>query len=225
MNKRFYQIAKRIFDVFSSAIALLALIPLWIVAIIGIEISDPGPVFYLANRVGKNNKCFKMIKFRSMHVDKNADERNFKADTNRIFKWGQILRSTKIDELPQLLNVLAGQMSIIGPRPASVDQVDVVRAGRFSEVSQLKPGLSGPSALYDYIYGDQFEGEAEYQEKVLPTRLELDLYYIRVRGIGYDFKMIWYTILCIFYLVTRRFPQWMYDELVSAAKTVTEKGN
>ena len=70
---------KRIFDIVSSGIALIVLIPIWIVAIIGIEISDPGPVFYMANRVGKDNKPFRMFKFRSMRVDRNADEKNFKA--------------------------------------------------------------------------------------------------------------------------------------------------
>lgn len=212
-----YKFIKRLFDIISSGFALIVLIPIWIVAIIGIEVSDPGPVFYMANRVGKGNKPFRMFKFRSMKVDRDADEKNFKADKNRIFKWGEILRSTKIDELPQLLNVFAGQMSVIGPRPASSDQVDVTRAGRYAAISALKPGLSGPSALYDYIYGDQIEDEEEYKEKVLPTRLDLDLYYIKAQSIRYDLKMIWYTIVCIFCLVFKRFPQWMYNELIEAA--------
>ena len=211
---------KRIFDICASGIALVVLLPLWIVAIVGIEISDPGPIFYMANRVGKHNKNFRMFKFRSMRVDKNADEKNFKADTNRIFKWGEILRATKIDELPQLINVFIGQMSVIGPRPASADQVAVTRAGKYAVISKLQPGLSGPSALYDYIYGDQIEDEEEYKEKVLPTRLDLDLYYIKAKGIFYDLKMIWYTVICIFSLITKKFPQWMYDELVAAAATV-----
>ena len=216
----FYGLVKRVFDILSSGIALIVLIPVWIAAVIGIEISDPGPVFYMANRVGKDDKSFRMFKFRSMRIDRNADEKNFKADKNRIFRWGEILRSTKIDELPQLLNVFAGQMSVIGPRPASADQVAVTRAGRYAAISSLKPGLSGPSALYDYIYGDQIEDEEEYKEKVLPTRLDLDLYYIRAKCIRYDLKMIRYTIICIFALVFRRFPQWMYNELVAAAGTV-----
>lgn len=211
---------KRIFDICASVIAIVVLFPVWIIAIIGIEISDPGPIFYMANRVGKNNQSFRMFKFRSMRVDNNADEKNFKADTARIFAWGEILRKTKIDELPQLINVAIGQMSIIGPRPASVDQVAVTRAGRYALISKIQPGLSGPSALYDYIYGDQIEDEEEYKEKVLPTRLDLDLYYIKVRGIRYDLKMIWYTLICIMGLVVGKFPHWMYNELVAAAATV-----
>ena len=222
MRQRINDILKRLFDIIASGIALIVLIPIWIIAIIGIEVSDPGPIFYLANRVGKDNKAFCMLKFRSMRVDKNADEKNFKADINRIFGWGEFLRKTKIDELPQLLNVLSGKMSVIGPRPAALDQVAVTRAGRFSAISLLKPGLSGPSALYDYIYGDQIEDEEEYKEKVLPTRLDLDLYYLKVRSLRYDIKMIWYTIICIGGIIIKRFPYWMYDELVTASKTVGE---
>ena len=85
-----YLILKRVFDILASGLALVVLIPIWIIAIIGIEVSDPGPVFYMANRVGKDNKSFRMFKFRSMRVDKKADEKSFKADTNRIFKWGEI---------------------------------------------------------------------------------------------------------------------------------------
>lgn len=221
MGKSVYLILKRIFDVFSSAIALIALFPLWVVAIMGIELSDPGPVFYMANRVGKDNKEFKMFKFRSMRVDKNADEKSFKADTNRIFKWGEFLRRSKIDELPQLINVFMGQMSVIGPRPASVDQTAVTRTGKYAIISDLKPGLSGPSALYDYIYGDQIADEKEYIEKVLPTRLNLDLYYIKVRNLWYDLKMIWYTVICIYCIIRRKTPNWMYNELVSSSKTIT----
>ena len=213
-------IIKRIFDVFASGVAIIVLIPVWLVAIVGIEISDPGPVFYIANRVGKGNKHFSMFKFRSMRVDKNADERSFKADTNRIFRWGEILRKTKIDEFPQLINVFIGQMSIIGPRPASADQVAVTRSGRYAVISKLQPGLSGPSALYDYIYGDQIEDEEEYKKKVLPTRLELDLFYMKEKSLTYDLKMIWYTIVCIGSLVIKKQPHWMYDELVAAAATV-----
>ena len=220
MRLSLYFVIKRLFDILASGLALIVLLPIWIIAIIGIEISDPGPFFYMADRVGQNNKHFRMFKFRSMRVDKNANEKNFKADTNRIFKWGEILRKTKIDELPQLINVFIGQMSVIGPRPASADQVAVTRSGRYAVISKLKPGLSGPSALYDYIYGDQIEDEEEYKEKVLPTRLDLDLYYIKVKKISYDLKMIWYTVVCIFGLIFKRFPQWMYDELVAAAATV-----
>ena len=116
-----YKIIKRMFDICASGIALIVLSPLWGVAIIGILISDPGPILYMANRVGKNNKHFKMFKFRSMRVDRNANEKSLRADTNRIFKWEKFMRDTKLDELPQLLNVFLGESSIIETTKKNLD--------------------------------------------------------------------------------------------------------
>ena len=192
-----YRVLKRLFDIAASGAALVALLPLWLVAILGIELSDPGPVFYLADRVGKDDRHFKMFKFRSMRVDKNEDERSLRPNYNRIFPFGGFMRDTKIDELPQLVNVFLGDMSIIGPRPASADQVSITRAGKYAAVSSVQPGLSGPSALYDYIYGDSITDEETYEKLVLPTRLNLDLYYLKARSIGYDLTMIWWTLLAI----------------------------
>lgn len=215
-----YLFFKRLFDIVASGFALICLSPVLIGSAIAIVISDPGPVFYMANRVGQYDKTFKMFKFRSMRVDRSANEKSFKADTNRIFPWGKFMRDSKIDELPQLINILLGDMSIIGPRPASVDQVEIVRAGKYAVTSSLKPGLSGPSALYDYIYGDTIEDEKEYEEKVLPTRLDLDVYYTRAKSFWYDMKIIWYTVVCIVMLVRHNKPQAIFDELMLAAASV-----
>ena len=106
-----YRFLKRLFDLLASGAALVALIPLWLVAILGIELSDPGPVFYLADRVGKDDRHFRMFKFRSMRVDKNEDERSLRPNYSRIFPFGGFMRDTKIDELPQLVNVFLGDMS------------------------------------------------------------------------------------------------------------------
>lgn len=192
-----YRFLKRTFDICTSGIALIVLAPIWIVAVCGILISDPGPIFYFANRVTKDNRTFKMLKFRSMRVDKNADEASLRPDQDRIFAFGRFMRSTKIDELPQLLNVFLGDMAVVGPRPAAVDQISITRGGENAIVANVKAGLTSPSALYDYLYGDEIEDENEYMEKVAPTRLALDRYYVGKQTIGYDLKMIWYTILCI----------------------------
>lgn len=215
-----YRIVKRAFDIAASGIALIILLPVWLIAVIGIEVSDPGPVFYMAQRVGRHNRPFRMFKFRSMRVDKSADEKSFKADANRIFPFGRFMRDTKIDELPQLINVLIGQMSVIGPRPAAVDQMNVTRGGKYAVTAELKPGLSGPSALYDYIYGDTIEDEAEYERLVLPTRLDLDVYYVYHQSVRYDCRMIRYTVECILALLLHKKLEWMYDELVSSAQSV-----
>lgn len=196
-NKPVYEFFKRIMDIICASIGIIVTLPLWIIGIVGILMSDPGPIFYMANRVGKNNKTFKMFKFRSMRVDKNANENGFKADTNRIFAFGEFIRRSKIDELPQLLNILLGDMSVVGPRPASIDQVNIVRAGKYTITSSVLPGLTGPSALYDYIYGDNIEDEKEYRKNVLPTRLALDIEYTYNRSFSYDIYLIWMTMISI----------------------------
>lgn len=213
-----YNAIKRIFDIVASLCGIAVTSPLWIIAIIGIEVSDPGPVFYMANRIGKDNKPFCMFKFRSMRVAKEADEKNFKADTNRIFPFGELIRRTKIDELPQMLNILLGHMSVVGPRPAARDQLEIVRAGKYGVCATALPGLTGPGALYDYIYGDTVTDEAEYQAKVLPTRLELEVYYIKNRSAVYDLKMIWYTVVCIVCSIFGRQPKKIMNELLGCAE-------
>lgn len=219
-----YKVIKRAFCIIASLLGIIVTFPVWIIAIIGIEISDFGPIFYVARRVGKNKRVFKMYKFRSMRVDKKANEHSFKADTNRIFAFGEFMRKTKIDELPQLLNCLVGDMAIIGPRPASVDQVEIVRAGKYAQVNGVTPGLSGPSALYDYIYGDTVEDEAEYEKLVLPTRLRLDLFYVR-NGLhlAYDIKMIWWTVKCILNSICGKSSNEMLKTLQDCALTVAEE--
>ena len=211
-----YRFLKRTFDIFSSGLALIVLLPVWLIAIIGIEVSDPGPVFYFANRAGKDNKTFKMYKFRSMRVDKNANEKSLRPDQDRIFKFGRFIRATKIDELPQLLNVFLGDMAVVGPRPAAVDQIPITRSGENAIVASIKPGLSSPSALYDYLYGDSIEDEAEYMDKVAPTRLALDRYYIGKQTVGYDIKIIWYTVVCILGTIFHKPAIFILRELIDA---------
>ena len=210
------------FDIVSATVGIVGTSPLWLVALVGIELSDPGPVFYAARRVGKDNREFRMWKFRSMRVARDAGESSLRADGDRIFPFGRFIRASKIDELPQLLNILNGTMSVIGPRPASVDQVEITRAGRNAVASEVPCGLSGPSALYDYIVGDAVTDEAEYEEKVLPTRLALDVYYVRTMGAAYDLKMIWWTLVCIAYVMRGKVPQKILDELLASAETVGE---
>ena len=212
----FYRFIKRTFDIAASAAALVALLPVWVVATVGVLVSDRGPVFYFANRVGKGNKVFKMLKFRSMRVDENADEKSLRPDQNRIFPFGRFIRRTKIDEMPQLLNVLLGSMAVVGPRPAAVDQIPITRSGENAVVATLKPGLTSPAAIYDYLYGDGIEDEAEYMDKVAPTRLALDRYYVGRQTIGYDMKLIWYTLLCILGTMVHKPQVRILEELIDA---------
>ena len=213
-----YRFFKRVFDFFAALLALIITLPIWVITVIGIEVSDPGPVFYKARRIGYCGEEFRMYKFRSMRVPKKtseASEASFKADTNRIFSFGAVLRRLKIDELPQLLNILVGDMAIVGPRPASVDQVAVMREGKYAVANTVKPGLTGPAALYDYIYGDTVEDPEDYERLVLPTRRELEAYYPSHMSAITDWKMIWWTVVCVFASIIGKKPEKIYHKLLS----------
>lgn len=215
-----YCFSKRVFDFLCALLGIIGTFPIWAFSIILIEVSDPGPLFYFANRVGKDNKKFKMWKFRSMRVVRGANETSLRPDMDRIFWWGRVMRRLKIDELPQLLNILNGTMSIVGPRPAAVDQVDITRGGENAIAASVPCGLTSQSSLWDYIYGDQFSDEIEYNEKVLPIRLKLDVYYVKHAGFWSDLKLIIWTVLAIIYTASGKYPQWMHEKLVSYSETI-----
>lgn len=218
-----HKILKRIFDFFCAFLALVVLSPVFLLTAIGILVSDWGPIFYKANRIGKGNKPFRMYKFRSMRVAKAANEASLRPDEDRIFPFGHFIRKAKIDELPQLINILNGTMSIVGPRPVAQDQFDMFRYGKWNEAAKVPVGLSGPAALYDYIYGDQITDEKEYMEKVYPTRRELEYVYVKKASIFYDLKMIIYTVICILYALCGKECKWILNELVEEAnKTINE---
>jgi len=219
----FYKFFKRTFDFMCAVVGITITSPIWIVAVLGILVSDFGPLFYVATRIGKDNKPFKMYKFRSMRVAKAANEASLRPDEDRIFPFGHFIRKVKIDELPQLLNILNGTMSVIGPRPVAQDQFDMFRYGKWNEAAKVQVGLSGPAALYDFIYGDQITDEKEYMEKVYPIRRELEYTYVQKAGVFYDLKMIVYTIICIFYAVCGKECTWMLKELVEDAKKTMDK--
>lgn len=213
-----YSIVKRIFDFTCALIGIIGTSPFWIIAIVGILVSDWGPIFYTAHRIGKDNKSFKMYKFRSMRVAKAANEASLRPDEDRIFPFGHFIRKVKIDELPQLLNILNGTMSVIGPRPVAQDQYELFRTGKWNEAALVPVGLSGPAALYDFIYGDQFTDEKEYMEKVFETRRELEYVYVKKAGVLYDLKMIVYTVICILYAIVGKECTWILKELRADAE-------
>lgn len=218
-----YKYIKRFIDIICALLGIIGTSPLWIIAIVGILVSDWGPIFYTSTRIGKGNKGFKMFKFRSMRVAKDANEASLRPDEERIFAFGKFIRKVKIDELPQLLNILNGTMSVIGPRPVAKDQFDLFRTGKWNEAAKVAVGLSGPAALYDFIYGDQITDPEEYMEKVFETRRELEYVYVKKMGFGYDVQMVVYTIICIFYALFGKECTWMLNEFKAAAKESAEK--
>ncbi len=221
-----YVVIKRCIDFFCASIALIILFPIFVLTAIGILFSDWGPILYKANRIGKRNQTFKMYKFRSMRVlkaPKKGAEASLRPEEDRIFPFGHFIRMAKIDELPQLINILNGTMSIIGPRPVAEDQFDMFRYGKWNEAAKVPVGLSGPAALYDYIYGDQITDEKEYMEKVYPTRRELEYTYVQKASLWYDLKMIIYTVICICYALVGKECKWILNELIEDAnKTINQ---
>ena len=213
-----YKYFKRFLDIVCALLGIMGTSPFWLIAIVGILVSDWGPVFYTSTRIGKGNKPFRMFKFRSMRVDNGANEASLRPDEERIFAFGRVIRKLKIDELPQLLNILNGTMSVIGPRPVAKDQFDLFRTGKWNEAAKVAVGLSGPAALYDFIYGDQITDPDEYMEKVFETRRELEYVYVKKMGFGYDVKMVVYTIICIFYALFGKECTWMLNEFKANAK-------
>lgn len=193
---------KRSFDFVLSLTAIIVLSPVFILSTIGIKLSSKGPVFYKAERIGLNGKPFKMYKFRSMHVDTNAVEKSFIADSNRIFALGSFLRKSKIDELPQLINILLGDMSIVGPRPASSANAHDIYTGKYKVIQNVKPGLTSYASLYDYKFGELFICDnSEYINTVLPVKLELELYYVNEWSLISDIKLIYSTVITIIQIV------------------------
>lgn len=211
---------KRVFDFILAFFGILLSSPIWLITIIAILINDFGPIFYKSVRVGKDNKEFKMIKFRSMRVVSDDDESSLRPDQDRIFFIGKIIRKFKIDELPQLLNILKGDMAIVGPRPVTKHQMDIFRVGRYNEAKVVRPGLTGPAALYDYIYGDQFEDSDidKYKEEVLPTRRELELVYVKKYGFLFDLKIFFDTAWCVICSIFKQTPKKILNYLVKIAE-------
>lgn len=217
-----YFSTKRALDVVVSMFLITLTAPIWLIAVLGIGLSSPGPLIYVAKRIGRDGKVFDMYKFRSMHIERSEDEADFKPNPRRVFKFGAFIRSMKIDELPQLINVLLGQMSLVGPRPVSVDQASIMRSGMFEAINLINVGITSPSAIYDYIYGDRIQNEFEYVVRVLPTRLVLELYYLQKCGFWYDMKILTYTALCIIMRAIHKEPRWILSELLEAAKRTSE---
>ena len=187
---------KRFFDIILCSLALIVLSPVFLIAVIGIKISSPGTVLYYSDRAGQGGKPFHFYKFRSMHPTK-QDKGMFIADSSRVFPFGKVMRRLKIDELPQLINVIKGDMSIVGPRPMTMEGVKTIYAGKYEPVRSAKPGLTSAASLYDYIVGDTYTDDKEYERVVLPVKKELELLYVRKISFGYDVELVWRTVVAI----------------------------
>jgi lipopolysaccharide/colanic/teichoic acid biosynthesis glycosyltransferase len=193
---------KRIFDIVSSLFFLILLFPLFIIFAIWIILDSKGGVFYSQLRVGKDNRDFKMLKFRSMRPNADADGLlTIGGRDPRITSAGYFLRKTKLDELPQLINILKGDMSVVGPRPEVRKYVDLYTAEQM-KVLDIRPGLTDYASLEyideDRLLGESPEPEKTYIDSIMPAKLALNLRYIQERSFGGDLKIIFKTISKIF---------------------------
>jgi lipopolysaccharide/colanic/teichoic acid biosynthesis glycosyltransferase len=193
---------KRFFDFSCSLIGLILLFPFFLIFGVWIALDSAGPVFYLQERVGKDGVSFKLFKFRTMRVD----AEKFTAITvgkrdPRITKAGFILRKFKIDELPQLINVLSGTMSLVGPRPELKRFTDLYTPEQ-RKVLAVRPGITDPASIRFRNENEMLEGKADpveyYIHEILPVKLSLNLRYLESRSMGTDIKIIFSTLASIF---------------------------
>ena len=222
MGSSVYKAAKRLFDILSAAAAIILTSPLWLISIIGIKISSKGPILYKSHRVCQDNKPFTMYKFRSMHVFQPTAETAGKRSegsfvgNKRIFGFGSFMRKAKIDELPQLLNILFGQMSVVGPRPVSAESAAKNYVGEYACISKVRPGLACLDSLFDYTHGELFVTDNnEYIQKVIPVRRELAKRYVEKQSVGLDVYCILRTVKLIFEIMIlkkRKFPYTKYEQ-------------
>lgn len=185
---------KTAFDIISASLGLIVLLPLFLVVAILIKVTSKGPVFYKAERIGRNHKPFKMLKFRSMVVGADKNGVNSTSDNDlRITGIGFVLRKSKIDELPQLLNVLYGDMSVVGPRP-EVAKIVKKYSSVEQEVLQVKPGLIDYGSLWNSdegrILASSKTPDEDYSKYILPTKLELSREYVRTHNLLIDCKIL-----------------------------------
>lgn len=198
---------KRLFDLVVSAIGLILLAPVFLLAAVLIKLDSPGPVFYKGNRIGKNGMPFKMFKLRTMvvHADRMGSLLTHDRDP-RVTRVGRVLRKWKIDELPQLINVLRGEMSLVGPRPESPGYVQHYTEAQ-RKVLEVKPGITGPTQVRyrneETLLSHCTDLEAEYLAVIMPRKLEMDLAYIEQRSLARDFALIWQTLASVFREVPR----------------------
>ncbi|MBL7933996.1 MAG: sugar transferase [Bacteroidia bacterium] len=189
---------KRLFDILSSLIGLIVLFPFLVLIGFWVAFSSKGGVFYLQERVGKNNKDFKLFKFRTMYT--NSDKKGLLTvgdRDSRITSAGYFLRKYKLDELPQLLNVLLGDMSMVGPRPEVRKYVDMYTEEQ-KQVLNVKPGITDYASLRYFneneLLAKSQDPEQTYITEVMPAKLKLNRKYISESGFFTDLKVILGTL-------------------------------
>lgn len=192
---------KRLFDIVASGLGLLCLSPLLLIVAIWIKLDSPGPVFFRQVRVGRYNKDFRIFKFRSMRVGSDKGSQiTVGGHDSRITRSGYFIRKTKIDELPQLINVFIGDMSLVGPRPEVRHYVDMWTPEQL-HVLDVRPGITDPASIR-YRNENELLEKAEdpekyYVEVIMQDKIKLYLEYVEKHSFLYDLKLIFQTFFVI----------------------------
>lgn len=187
---------KRIFDIIVSLVGLLLISPILLIISILIKLSMPGPILFRQQRTGRYGKLFTIVKFRSMVVNEDSNTTSILGD-NRITPLGAILRKYKLDELPELWNVLKGDMSLVGPRPDVPEFTDRLK-GKEMAILQLRPGITGPATL-KYSNEERLLAEVDNPQKytdeiIWPDKVRLNLDYYYNWSLAKDIQIIFRTI-------------------------------
>lgn len=192
---------KRAFDIIASTFGLILLFPIFLIISYLIKREDGGPIFYRGVRVGQHGKLFRIFKFRTMVVNAEKIGGPSTADDDpRITRIGKLIRKHKLDELPQLINVLKGEMSFVGPRPEVQQYVDMF-TDQEKQILNVKPGITDWASLWNSDEGAVLAGspdpEKTYMEKIRPTKIKLQIYYVKNKSFLNDLKIIFLTILAV----------------------------
>jgi len=194
---------KRCFDIAAAALGLMVLSPLLLAVALLIKLTSRGPVLFRQERVGRGFRRFWIYKFRTMviHADRLGGPITFGADP-RITTVGRFLRASKIDELPQFINVLKGEMSLVGPRPEVSRYVELFRQN-YEQVLRVRPGMTDLASIrYRHeaeLLGAAADPETEYVTRFLPAKIRLGREYVRRSSFGLDLLILWRTLLVLFH--------------------------
>ena len=193
----------RLFDIVFSFLGLLFLLPLFLVLYVVICIESRGDGFYCQTRVGKDDRDFQLLKFRSMRVGADAEGLiTIGGNDSRITRVGYFIRKYKLDELPQLINVLIGDMSLVGPRPEVRKYVDLYTPEQRKILLSVRPGITDYASI-EYVDENELldkavDPEKEYIEKIMPDKIRYNMKYINNQAVSEYFKIIFLTFLKIF---------------------------
>lgn len=191
------KMAKRLFDIVLSALGLMLLSPVMLIIAIWVKLDSPGPVFFRQERIGRHGVTFRIHKFRTMAHGRQGALITVGAD-RRITKAGAWLRRTKLDELPQLIDVLKGDMSLVGPRPEVPRYVAMYPAGLRDKVLSVRPGITDVASLEYRNESERLalatDPEQEYVNVVMPAKLLLAARYVEMSSLWFDAKLILRTV-------------------------------